>query len=107
MHGRQRWLVLAILGAVVPLGLFGVFLAQDGFDLGEMVDQLSAPVALAVLADLTISSVVFWLWMWPRARTETGRSPWLFLVGNLLVGLSFALPLFLYFRSRDEARADG
>ena len=103
MHGRQRWLALAILGALVPLALVGVFLAQEGFDLGEMADQVSEPLALAVLADITISSLVFWLWMWPRARPETGRSPWLFVVGNLLVGLSFALPLFLYLRARDDA----
>lgn len=97
---EQRWLALAILG-LVPLALFGVFFAQEGFDLEEMADQLFGELlAAAILADVLIASLVFWAWMWPRARTETQKSPWLYVVANMLVGLSFALPLFFYFRER-------
>ena len=98
--GEQKWLGLAILG-LAPLPLFGVFFAQEGFDLGEMADQvLGELVPAAILADVVISSLVFWVWMWPRARAEAGKSPWLFVAANMLVGLSFALPLFFYFRER-------
>lgn len=97
--GAGKWLGLAILG-LAPVVIVGVFLAQEGFDFGEMGDQLGATLALAIAADLVVSSLVFWIWMWPRARQETRKSPWLFVAANALVGLSFALPLFFYFRAR-------
>ena len=101
MQGNEgKWLGLSILG-LAPLILIGVFLAQEGFDMGEVADQLfEQPLALAIVADVMISSIVFWAWMWPRARPEAKKSPWLFVAANLLVGLCFALPLFLYFRER-------
>jgi hypothetical protein len=98
--GERKWLGLSVLG-LAPLVFVGVFLAQEGFDLGAVGDQLEEPLTLAILADVMVSSIVFWVWMWPRARAEARKSPWLFVAANLLVGLSFALPLFLYFRARD------
>ena len=103
MRGAQKWLVLAILG-LAPAVLFGAFFVQEGFDLAEMGDQLLGELLpAAIVVDVMISSLVFWVWMWPRARPEAGRSPWLFVAANMLVGLSFALPLFLYFRARNAA----
>ena len=99
----QKWLGLAILG-LTPAVVFGAFFAKEGFDLAEMGDQLFGELlAAAIVADVMIASVVFWVWMWPRARPEAGRSPWLFVAANMLVGLSFALPLFFYFRERQQA----
>ena len=98
--GERKFLVLAVLG-LAPLVPLGVFFAQEGFDIGEMADQLfGEPAALAIAMDAAIASVVFWVWMWPRARPEAGKSPWVFVAANLLVGLSFALPLFFLFRER-------
>ena len=105
MRGPERkWLALTVLG-LAPLVLFGVFFAQEGFDLSEAGDQLFGELlAAAIATDVMIASLVFWVWMWPRARPEAQRSPWLFVAANMLVGLSFALPLFFYFRER-SARA--
>lgn len=92
------YLALAVLGAILPALLLGIFIADEGFgDLGDAVFGNLA--ATAVFADLSISSLVFWVWMWPQAQ-RAGKSPWLFVLVNLLVGLSCALPLFLYYRER-------
>ena len=101
--GGGKWLGLAILG-LAPLVPFTAFLVQDGVDLGAAGDRLGEPLALGVAADLVISSLVFWVWMWPRARPEANKSPWLFVVANTFIGLSFALPLFFYFRARNPER---
>lgn len=105
MENRQGiYAALAVVGALVPLTLIGVFIANEGLDFGEMADQVfGEPVAAALLADMTISSIVFWVWMWPQAE-RIGASPWGFVVANLFVGLSFALPLFLYVREKKGAR---
>lgn len=101
---RTLYAVLAVIGAAVPLVLVAIFIADHGLDGGEMIDQIfSGPAAAAIAADVSISSIVFWFWMWPEAR-RIGTSPWGFLAANLLVGLSFALPLFLYVRETKGAR---
>jgi hypothetical protein len=101
-QGRSVYLVLAIIGAIAPATLLGVFIADDG--LGNVIDGIFAnAAAAAVFADLAISSVVFWVWLWGEAP-RIGVSPWPYVVANLLVGLCFALPLFLYVRAGRSAR---
>ena len=47
-------------------------------------------------ADILISSAVFWGFMF---SAKTGPKPWLFIVLNLSIGLSCALPAYLYARA--------
>lgn len=44
--------------------------------------------------DLFISSFVFWLFMF--TRQQPGPKPWLYVALNLMIGLSCALPAYLY-----------
>jgi hypothetical protein len=48
--------------------------------------------------DLIISSVALWVFVLTEGRRLGVRLLWLPLVANLAVGLSLALPLFLYMR---------
>jgi len=50
--------------------------------------------------DLLVSVIVFWFFMFTEARKLQMKNAWVYLLATLLVGLSFALPLFLYFRER-------
>jgi hypothetical protein len=50
--------------------------------------------------DLTISVIVFWIFMFFETNKLQMKNPWMYVLATLLVGLSFALPLFLYFRER-------
>jgi spore maturation protein SpmA len=99
MNDQKRgvWLGLAVIGAIAPIALLGVFIADHG--LGDVIDGVFGnAAAAAVLADVAISSLVFWVWLW-REAPRLGVSPWPYMAANVLVGLSFALPLFLYRRS--------
>lgn len=102
-QNRGIYLALAIVGAIVPAVLLGAFIIDHGVaDLADAIFGNAA--AAAVMADLIISSIVFWVWLW-REAPRIGVSPWPFVVGNLLVGLCFALPLFLYVRAGNRAPA--
>ena len=61
---RERlYLGFAVLGFIVPLTLFGVYFADNGFDIGQMFDDaVDNTVALAILCDITIACLVFWSW---------------------------------------------
>jgi len=41
---------------------------------------------------------VFWIYVFAEANKLQMKNSWIYLLASLLVGLSFALPLFLYFR---------
>ncbi len=64
-----------------------------------MIEQLFAtPILTFFAVDLLITAVVFWIFLSQEARRSHMRHGWIYIVATLLVGPSFALPLFLYFR---------
>lgn len=91
---KTLYLMLAIAGAVVPCAFFLNFAAQEGLNLSTFIGALFANGASGgFAADVLISSAVFWLYMFSRSD---GPSPWLFVLLNLCIGLSCALPAYLY-----------
>jgi hypothetical protein len=94
------FLALAVIGLVGQLALVGVFIADNGFDLGEFTDQIfSSTIAALTFADLMLSFVVFLEWL-PREAARTGMQRWWPFALASLGGLCFAFPLFLYVRER-------
>jgi hypothetical protein len=97
---KKIYLILALAGFVVPVWQLALFASEHGADPLEFGRQIVANhVSAAFGADLVISSVVFWFFM-TEERSRTVRHRWLYVVLNLCVGLSFALPLFLFARER-------
>lgn len=91
---RTLYLILAIIGTVVPLGLFAAFFAEHGGSFMDFVRGTFAnQAASGFVLDLFISSFVFWAFMFTR---PDGPRPWLYIALNLCIGLSCALPAYLY-----------
>jgi hypothetical protein len=83
---KSLYLMLAIVGAVVPYGFFFGFIAAEGLNLSGFVSALFANgPAGGFTADLLISSVVFWIFMFSRPGGMF-----------MTIGLSCALPAYLY-----------
>lgn len=100
---KSIFLLLAVLGAVIPCLFFGDFILKEGVDLATFVQQLFAnSPASGFTADLLITSTAFWIWSFSEARRLRMKHWWLYVVANLSIGLSFAFPLFLYFRQRKQ-----
>ena len=94
---KNLYLLLAVVGTVVPLAFFAAFFAGAGLDLPGFLRALFVNGAAGgFTADLLISSVVFWLFMAGRP----GPAAWPFVVLNLTIGLSCALPAYLYWCER-------
>jgi hypothetical protein len=98
---KQVYLIWAILGAIIPVLFFlGVFhdamIGVAGFVPALFVNGPAG----GFTADLLISSFVFWTFMF---SAKTGPKPWLFVVLNLTIGLSCALPAYLYARTNSAA----
>jgi hypothetical protein len=95
---RKLYLVLALLGAVVPYVFFFGFIQVNGLDIPKFISALFVNGAAGGFsADLLFSSFVYWLFMYAEQRSG-GPKPILFIVLNLTIGLSCALPAYLYAR---------
>ena len=96
---KNVYLILAIVGFALPYFYFVSFLTANGLDFRVFSKQLfGAPISSMFAVDLLISSVVFVFYLRREAaRYNIGRR-WLYIVVLLTVGLSCALPLFLYVR---------
>jgi hypothetical protein len=97
MSIRNLFLVLAIVGGIVPLLFFEQHFSTVGFGPMDFVAALFAnPAAGGFTADLLISSFTFWIVMFYRRAQGKGPKPLLFIVLNLFIGLSCALPAYIY-----------
>jgi hypothetical protein len=95
------YLVAAILGTVLPLSQLIPFLAAHGFDVPLLFQQLFQSYASGFFAmDVIVSSLVLWVFVFSEGRRLRMSNLWLYVVCNLAVGVSLALPLFLFFRER-------
>jgi hypothetical protein len=97
---RGFCVVTAVLGTIIPRYFFGTFFAAEGLNLPLFLRGLFANGAAGGFsADVLISILVFWVWSTADARRHgVWRWGWV-LLGSVMVGLSPALPLYLYFRA--------
>ncbi len=102
---KNIYLILAVIGAVIPVYFFLQHFAAAGYGLMDFIAGVFAtPASSGFGADLLISSLVFWIYMF--SQDENSPKPWLYILMNLFIGLSCALPAYLYTRARrNEATA--
>jgi hypothetical protein len=96
---KRLYLILAVAGFVLPYYFLINFLATNGLNLTLLVEQLfGTPISTFFAVDLIITAMVFWVFLYQEARRLQLQRWWVYIIATLLVGPSFALPLFLYFR---------
>jgi hypothetical protein len=97
----MKWiyLLLCILGVAGPYYFFVPFIRDEGLNLQLVVSQLFANrISSFFGADVIVSSLVLWAFIYQETRARRIRLWWLAIVGNLAVGVSLGLPLFLLLR---------
>ena len=102
---KNVYLAAAVIGTVIPYFFFLQHFDAEGYSLGVFIGALFAnPAASGGFSDLIISSLVFWVYMFTRG--EGAPRPWAFMVLNLGIGLSCALPAYLYWREKQGVIAE-
>lgn len=98
---KSTYLILAILGGVIPYLFFFQFIRIEGLNLPLFVESLFANGAAGGFsADLLFTSFVFWLFMFVESNNSSKPKPYLYIALNLTIGLSCALPAYLYAKER-------
>lgn len=100
---KKVYLTLSFLGAVIPYWFFWDHFKNVGFGLGNFAQALFANGAAGGFsADVLLSSLVFWIFIY--SNDSKVRLRWPFIVLNLAVGLSCALPLYFYFKEKNAGQ---
>jgi hypothetical protein len=101
MQPKTLYLILCVLGVAVPYWQFVPWLASNGLNLPLFVQQLFANRIGAFFGmDVVVSAVALLVFARIEGSRLSIRGRWLTLVAVLVVGVSLALPLFLYMRER-------
>ena len=104
MSPKNLYLLLVAVGSIVPYLFFGSFFSNNAGDLAGFASALFVNGAAGGFsADVLISSFVLWFWSFGDARRLGVARWWIIPIVNLLIGLSAALPLYLYLRYEKAA----
>lgn len=98
---RWTYLILAVLGAVLPMFFFIRWFEVNGYDLAAMLDAWAVNDATRGLTwDLTIAAIALTVFIF--AEVMVRRDYWMLICVPAIycVGVSFGLPLYLFLRSR-------
>ncbi len=105
MNRKTLYLSLAVAGGVLPYVFFIRHFQASGLNLLTfLADAFGNAVASGFATDLIISSIAFWFVMFHRRAAGRGPAPGLFIVLNLAIGLSCALPAYAYATLRERER---
>lgn len=98
---KTLYLILAVLGLVLPYGAFIPWLSEHGPDLLRFMEDLIVnPISIFAWLDVIIAALVLLIFILSESRRLGIRHAWFAFIGTLTVGVSFGLPLFLYFREK-------
>jgi hypothetical protein len=96
---RYFYLALCVIGVVLPLSQFVPFVSEHGLDVSLFVRDLFANRISGFFGlDVIVSSFVLWTFVLTEGRRQRMHHLWIYILSNLLIGVSLGLPLFLYVR---------
>ena len=99
MRLKHLYLIIAIIGTAVPLSYFIRFLMEHGFQPGLFSDQMfGSRIASFFAWDVIISTLAVFVLVITEGKRRGMRYRWAYILMNLMVGVSLALPAFLYAR---------
>ena len=97
---KNVYLICTILGLIIPWSiLISLFNAQEPI-VSIFNFLLANAYSASFTADLVVSIIVFWFFVIHETQKLNMKNAWLYILASLTVGLSFTLPLFLFFRER-------
>ncbi|MBB4856645.1 hypothetical protein HNP40_004068 [Mycobacteroides chelonae] len=104
---ERTLLILTVVGFVLPNAMVIAFNLQSGFDQAAYFGSWFSSLPSAQLfADLAVVTASFWVWVLVDRRRTATAWWWLVFPTTLLVGICFAVPLYLWLRER-QVRLDG
>ena len=106
MNRKTIYLMLAVLGFLLPYSQFVPWLMTHGLDWRLFLQELHANrISAFFVMDVLMSAVTLFVLIGVEQRRLGGGGWWIPKVCVLLVGVSLGLPVFLYMREKRLAIA--
>lgn len=103
MKRSYVYLVLAVVGAVLPMSQFVPASMAGEFTIAIMVEQMmSTRILRGVSFDLMVAAVTGIVFIVMEGTRTRIRGYWIALIGTILIGFSFGLPFFLFLWERNR-----
>jgi hypothetical protein len=107
MKPKHAYLVLCVLGVLLPYSQLAPYMLESGFDIPVVMEILfSSRISAFIALDLFVSAMTFLAFAWVEGKRIGMREFWIPIAGTFLVGVSLGFPLFLYLREI-KAGSDG
>ncbi|MDT5269749.1 MAG: hypothetical protein QOH49_1935 [Acidobacteriota bacterium] len=101
MRLKTAYLILCVLGVLLPYWQIAPWLLEHGLDLPLFFRQLFENRVGAFFGiDVLVSAAALLVFAWSEGRRTGVRVVWLVTLAVTAVGVSLGLPLFLYLRER-------
>ncbi len=97
---KRFWLLMCVVGTVVPYSVFIPWLLENGLDLPLLLQQAPTLIAAFAWLDVIISAIVI-LVLSARQIARGSMKHWFVVAGTCTVGVSLGLPLYLYLNDGD------
>jgi hypothetical protein len=106
MQARLAYLILSVLGFLLPYSQFLPWLREHGFDWQEFrYEMFENRIASFFVYDVLVAAGALLVFMIVEGARVGVRHLWAPILGTFLVGVSFALPLFLFLREERLRKA--
>jgi hypothetical protein len=103
MKPRHVYLLLCIAGFLAPYAVFLPWVAAHGLDPVLFVHQACAtPIGIFFALDVVVAVLALFAFVGLDVAPVGWRARVAACVATLVVGVSFGLPLYLFFRTRAE-----
>ncbi len=107
MSLRTKYLILCFFGLALPYSQFVPWALSNGFNLPLFISELFINRISTFFAfDVIVSAIVLFVFVHAEGNKLGLKKLWVPIVGTLLVGVSFGLPLFLYMRAVQTIEPD-
>ena len=97
------YLVLTLLGILLPYGAFVPWLVTNGFDLALFFSEAVAnPISIFAWLDILVAAIALLSFIVVDGQRHKVKYRYFAVLGTLSVGVSFGLPLYLYFKEKQS-----
>ena len=99
MKTKHLYLILAVLGVVLPYAWFVPWLLEHGLNVGLLVEEIFASrISAFGWLDVIVSALALLVFIFTDRQERNVKLFWLPVLGTFAVGVSLGLPLYLYLR---------
>ncbi|WP_194437781.1 DUF2834 domain-containing protein [Vibrio fluminensis] len=97
------YLILALLGFLLPYGALIPWLVANGLDIGLLFeDAMANPISILAWLDVLVAAVALLGFIVVDGHRHKVRYRYFAVLGTLTVGVSLGLPLYLYFKEKQS-----